>query len=727
MIGFSFYRVTSLPDKPFDKSPILDILGEDRFLLIYDFSRKFTLLGIEQSIKISSISSSIPGINFVKDDFKLDNAYNILPVFRRQQELEKPMLSDIFDVSIERGYLGILFVPLNIEKTKPGKQYIEKVLSKREAGQTKSFLTSAISKRSNTAFHTENFKDSEELLFLTEVLESINASILRNGVTYNVYFVLNDKEVETYVRSRFLIFSKYELNKKTKALPLGSSITKNFINFYGKCDILYTMPVANFNFSGNIEIGTMMKEAVFDTKEIVSVDLSSLNLGTIITGLPGTGKTMETMSLLDQIASSHNTKICIISPTNEWNRFAQSHNFYLVKIFDEKTPINFFRCPGTANKEKFYEDLAMILSSSSNAGPYRNPMEKCMLNAFRKIYGKERNPDPVKVYEAIEDSVRKFHAKKSNVGYKYSKHGENIRSALENLRAILSRSEYCSKDGIKMEDMLDKSIVFDLSNVSANSKSYIYALLLGQMYALCSEYDNDGDNKLCFLLCLEEAQIVFKEKDNAAVQDLKYRIQDFRKQGIGLMLLTHNVNDIEVSIRRLCQTKLYLKQAADVAQVAAKDLTFSYVKEEEVVQKLKHLDSRLGALTYVAKTEEEKKACDTIFIRTRNFTQKEEFSNEIENYLSSLSLKTPKKINSQLYIEANVNSDMQKEIILNMKKARITLFGDENIDVDIVGNILPCFEGLFEGKEYTLQLLDKRDKPLLSQKTIAKKEIRIKI
>ena len=103
-------------------------------------------------------------------------------------------------------------------------------------------------------------------------------------------------------------------------------------------------------------------------------------------------------------------------------------------------------------------------------------------------------------------------------------------------------------------------------------------------------------------------------QNTAAVEDIKYRLQDFRKKGIGLMLMMHNINDIDPNIRRLCQIKLYLKQASDVAPIACKDLVFTYAEDSEVVSKLKHLNSRTGALNYVVKNGDDKLSQDTIFI-----------------------------------------------------------------------------------------------------------------
>jgi hypothetical protein len=175
--------------------------------------------------------------------------------------------------------------------------------------------------------------------------------------------------------------------------------------------------------------------------------------------------------------------------------------------------------------------LAIILSSAAGAGPYKRPMEKCMLNAFRIVYRDTSNPDPIEVYEQIEESIIRLHGKRTNAGVKYTKHGENIKAALESLRIILNNPNYSTKNSIKFEELLTGGAVFDMSAASTATRSFLYALILNQLYAITSSFDTKGDEELRMLICIEEAQIIFKEETSPAVEDLKQRIQDFRKRG----------------------------------------------------------------------------------------------------------------------------------------------------------------------------------------------------
>ncbi|EQD45973.1 hypothetical protein B2A_09061, partial [mine drainage metagenome] len=201
----------------------------------------------------------------------------------------------------------------------------------------------------------------------------------------------------------------------------------------------------------------------------------------------------------------------------------------------------------------------------SNAGPYRNSIEKVLLSAFNKSYKDTKDPDPNTVYSNIELAVIEQHAKVTNTSIKYTKHGENIKAALQNLRLIISRPEFAYNNGIDFRSIIERGAVFDLSNVSNNMKPFFYALILNQIYGFAESFDIYGDSKLRMLICLEEAQVVFSnDAESAANQDLENRVQNFRKKGIGLFLITHNATDISPRIRRLLQFKMYFRQSADV-------------------------------------------------------------------------------------------------------------------------------------------------------------------
>ncbi|MDE1810855.1 MAG: hypothetical protein KGH66_02340, partial [Candidatus Micrarchaeota archaeon] len=317
-----------------------------------------------------------------------------------------------------------------------------------------------------------------------------------------------------------------------------------------------------------------------------------------------------------------------------------------------------------------------------------------------------------------------LHAKTTNSGVKYTKHGENIRSALENLRAILSLPAYSAVDGIKIGDMATNGVVFDLSKVSSSSKAYLYALILNQVYALISCLDLVGDSQLRILICIEEAQLIFGTKDNAATQDIKQRIQDFRKQGVGILMLTHNVTDIDPSLRRLCQTKLYLKQAPDVAPIAAKDMVFTHSEDEDVILKLKLLVSGTGALSYVTKVGEQKLPNDTIFISTKQYVAPKYSANtKVAEYMQKYGLKVSKPISSNISLKCYSEEDTKA--FSEVKVLRIIYLSETIFECSAETRYSAA--ELLDGRGYMLQLLGKRNRIIAQTQVVAKSDIIIEL
>lgn len=731
----SYFRVSGFPDKGFDPVKIFEIVGKESFALIYDIKNSISLLGVSSKNSnkiIKQMTNGIPGMEFeqMRCSF-LDNIeYSSFSIYRKTEEFGSKFFYDVFDVLSRQDFIAILFVNTLIEEAGSTKKQLEDLLSSKNIRETESSLKSILSKRVNSTSQRDLYYDSEEKLMLNFAIESLNEAILTNGLTYKIFFIIpaNSSEINDYIAKRFLLLSEYKLYKKDfkevvgflsnkPSIPFGTDYLKEFINFYGFYTPNHTLHTYLPALNGGIPIGKFVKEGVAETDTEVRIDPSSINLGFIITGLPGSGKTREVMSVIRSLFDYYAGKkpaIFIITPSNEWQNFALSHDMFFIKLYRDSTPINFFRCPNTIEVEKFYENLAMILSAAANAGPYRNPMEKSLLNAFRKVYNIDNIPNPISVYEEIEESIINYHGKRSAGGdVKYTKHGENIKSALENLRGILAKPQYCVKNGIRLEDFVDNGAIFDVSATSGGTRAQLYALILNQIYAIAGRFDTNGDNELRLLICIEEAQLIFKEEDSPAVEDVKQRIQDFRKQGIGLVLITHNVNDIDIGIRRLCQLKLYLKQAADTAVLASRDLIFGSVEQEDVLLKLKTLSSRMGAFSYVSKTGKEKKQQDTIFINTNSYESRDSSKNynPLVDYIAKSNFKQASTINCRINLKS-VNYDAIKtKELMGYHSVKLSFLGEDLYNLKFAE--LPNYNlTLLKDMDYRISVLNARGKML---------------
>ena len=728
---------TAVPDKDFQRNILLDRLGNRSFALIYDFETRRTRLHIasdDADVVVESIEESVPGLEFLPFDgshITGRTRASLVQFYRHiDDDSETLQLSDVFETGADVGLLCFIFVPQTYESAGASKRYIEMVLS--ETVTRESSVVTGI-KHTSTSLNRELFKNSEETAMLKEIVESANESILSNGIVYKAFVAVvgTPPSVAEYVRSKFLVLSSRETTftsvdalvgeaGKMDGLPLGRSHVVRFVNFYGGHAISYTIPTTHAETKGGIEIGNVMASGVHESRVRAAVDRSTFNLGMIISGLPGSGKTHLAMHVLDSIISvAERPKIAIISQTDEWDGFAGAHKMHLVRLCNGTVPINLFRCPEGIDTVRFGEDLAMVLAAAADAGPYMRPMEKCLVNAFRKVYaGRNREPDPATVYEEIQESIIRLHGKRTATGVKYTKHGENIKSALEHLADILRMPEYSLAEGVRIEELISNGVVFDLSLASIKTKAYFYALLLNQLYATASKLDSNGDDELRMLICIEEAQLVFGDEDSAAVEDIRYRLQDFRKRGIGLMLITHNVVDIDPGIRRLCQLKVYFKQAADIAPIAARDLVFSGVKDEDVIQKLKHLNSRTGAFSFVDKRGYEKVASDTVFIRT-GFYQAGAIPEKcvIDEYMATRGIGMPGAVDTTVL----VNKAQACRTMRHPPVAIRVSFVDETVAtllVDTAKDYMTFSLKLSGGRLYTFESID--DRGIAMDKIVAK-------
>lgn len=732
----NFYSIKELPGKGADGGKIFETLGNQNFLLVYDFRNTLTIIGLggeDPNKTKNKLINEIPGIGLSSINFQTFGEELIAyPIYRKIDEFDRKPFCDVFDIIPDKGFIAILFVNISTKEIDSVKTHLEDVLSAKIVRETEySKMTS--NNRAAATVQRDLYRGSEEKLMLDNIVGSLNKSILSNGLAYRIFLIApnENEQLHEYINTHFLVLNKYNLGKckvneaidylsNRQSLAFGIDYAKEFVNFYGSHNINHTLPTLLPLKDDGIEIGKFMKDGILETDFDIRIDPSALNLGFIITGLPGSGKTREAMFLIDSILKENRvrkTAVFIITPTKEWKEFALAHNMYFIKLYDDNTPINFFRCPKTIEAEKFYGNLAMILSSAANAGPYRNPIEKCLLNAFRKVYIEDLSPEPTRVYDEIEESIIKYHGKRTSNDVKYTKHGENIKSALENLRGILSMQQYSVREGVKFEDFLENGAIFDISSASVNTKMQLYALVLNQIYALAANFDEKGDNELRLVLCLEEAQTIFGDATSPAVQDVKQRIQDFRKQGIGLMLLTHNVTDIEVGIRRLCQLKLYLKQAPDTALIASKDLIFTTTESEDVVLKLKTLGSQIGACSYISKIGKEKRQQDTIFLKTGEYEPiiNTDSYNPLNYYVKKLDLDVSRIIESKIAFRFGTYEKLKSTELDDSYSIRLFFLGEELAKVKLNKLDSTSFP-LLENKEYKIQILNK--KKLLKEFTI---------
>ncbi len=618
-------RITGMPTG-MENERLVDAMLGGRFMLCHSLASKELFLVTESGA--GHLRAALPGLEL--DDVQpprvnYDGALCIVAV----PVGERNRLDGIYSMLGGADACIIAsFVPMRRGDAERARRSIEEALSGMETAITESRSSRADASSESASRHMDSYRGSDEKDVLLSSLAALKSISLTSGTAYKaLLFVLGDKEApEAYISSKLLVLEKrrreagsiesiWEQAEKLDAFPCDSMLAARMFclpnTVRGNVTISAQAPIA-----GEVALGNYMSASASATDEIAGTSASALNLGTLITGVPGTGKSMAAMHIARQVSRIKGAGIAILSPTDEWNAFGNETGMRVVTLYDRRTCFNFFKCDSQIGIESFYESLAMLLASASEAGPYTSSLEKCLLPAFRRAYEKLRDPDPLDVYDRVEEAVLEQHGKKTGAGARYTKHGENVRSALANLRAILNRPEFSKREGVDMKELLKEGVVFDLSKVSSKMKPFLYALILNQIYSVAEELDTLGYRELRLLACIEEAQLVFEARDgSAATTDLLQRIQDFRKRGVGLVLVAHSPTDIAQEVRRMLQTKLYFRQSADVAKLAANDLAFGEDDKDALVEKLKRLQQRVCALDYITDKRGEREHAGSVFIR----------------------------------------------------------------------------------------------------------------
>ena len=615
-------EVSALPKLFSNKDFISAMLGS-QFLICHDLERSRTFMATCNSDGIMRLGRLVTGISFREADsrtIELRNPLYIEGYCPGREERKGVQVEETFsDLYLLFGNTNmrfmVSFVPSGPGEIGSVKRRVERLASSRSVRMTR-MMGSRQAASSSESVQMDLYYGSDERLILLELLEMLNKAALNNGISYKVGFVIDGDYGKCgfldYLMSKILVFDKSAVNERNldgifgflgsaDAIPLSCEHAARLLQFSNRITREEMIPTAFSGSVGDIELGEFLEGANTGRGETVRLDTRIFNLGTIISGMPGSGKTATAMGLLNQLAVRSGANAVMISPTKEWNGLGRELGMRIIRIYDDQTRINFFKCDSGINIGRFYENLAMLIASASNAGPYRNSLEKSLLAAFHKAYGRTTAPDPAAVYDEIENAVIEQHGKKNSVEVTFTKHGENIMAALEDLRLMLLRPQFAYAEGIDFNDLLKAGVVFDLSQVSNNMKPFFYALILNQVYSLADALDENGNDKLRMMMCLEEAQLVFDNtEESAASMDLKQRIQDFRKKGVGLFMITHNITDIDIGIRRLCQIKLYFRQSSDVTKFACNDLIFPEDQKEQIIDKLKRLPQGVCALSYMA-------------------------------------------------------------------------------------------------------------------------------
>ncbi len=627
----NMFKLGAVPSTPFDVSLITRKLRGIMFSVLYDFRDMETFIITAKVSRrvIESILSTIVGLDFIhvgvphhlalkdfwsctafpaKGQFVVDDPYSTQKI-QQEDYVKPPPLADLFNAL--SGYdarLLVTFHPAAEEEVVREIEGCEKTISSSERGarsgvsmDVPAFLTPKMTSESRDK---KLYKDTLRAAYTSERLTMLNKSLVTGDSIFRVAAVGFGGDQEIIKQQFFTKFPVYQLSLKQNevdSLNYGIPIDRGEIisGEYAGGLILFTSDTAPENivvdippiqqiFREGVFLGNEMLKGVNLTEKKIRFHKSAFNVHSEISGMQGMGKTTLATMLADY-ALEEKVGTVVLTPDSEWSRLGREKKDIIIVPFRKNPPINLIQRPRDVPADIFYQNLSILLSSAAGAGPYTRPLRSVLLNAFTKLYGENPDPSLSEVYTAIDDAIEEmFGLVNWKTGEKtFDKYGQNLRSSMEAFRQILLKDNYRVREGIRIDDCIRQGCVFDLSGVSDLIRPLIYAFLLSQIFSrVMVRFDEKGDMDPRLLIIVEEAHLVFREErhhretgEEEATRELESRLGQLRQRGVGVMLITHFINQLAEGVRRHTQSRFVFKQDSIGAEDAVKDLAFDPMKE----------------------------------------------------------------------------------------------------------------------------------------------------
>lgn len=352
-------------------------------------------------------------------------------------------------------------------------------------------------------------------------------------------------------------------------LPIGSDrIAAGLkINEAGKGSKTYDYGVIN---AGDIAVGTLKSSSNRDT---IGFELKDLAKHMLVVGMPGSGKTTFSVSLLDRLWKEHNIPFLVIEPAkNEYRALIKS--IPELQIF---TPGKNFISPFVFNpfvppKNVKLETYKSTLKTAFEAGvSMSTPLDKIFEESINNCYSDFRwldtytSDDKGRIFN-ISDFIKCFQQTFDEIGY--TGDARNIgRAGVVRLNSLVTLFDnYFS---IPIEDILQKPTVIELAAIeNSDQKALIIALLLLSVLAYVNA-NYVGEGGLKNVILLEEAHVLLDADSNAGQGDanpsavaqrlVKRMLAEIRSYGVGIIVADQSPRKVSTDVVALTDMKLVFR------------------------------------------------------------------------------------------------------------------------------------------------------------------------
>ena len=401
----------------------------------------------------------------------------------------------------------------------------------------------------------------------------LNLSELNTRQNYHSFPWVLDEAIFEESEDKSVGFENFRLSRIISAdeaselfrLPIGNDTITAGLNIL-KFERFNKTYLDNVIDGGDISMGSLRNSP----NNRIGISLKDLTKHMLIVGMPGSGKTTFSISLLDRLWKEHGIPFLIIEPVkNEYRALIDSIPELQIytpgKNGVSPFPFNPFSPPKNVVLESYKSTLKTAFEASvSMSSPLDRIFEDAISNCYSDFNWLDTNTiDDGGVIFNISDFIKCFQKTFDSIGY--TGDAKNIgRAGLVRLQGIVKLFD--TYNAIPMEDVLKKPTLIELSAIENHKeKSLIISLILLRMLAYVNANYSSG-NSLKNVLLLEEAHVLLgvdsrsvegeADPGRVAQELFKRMLAEIRSYGVGIVVADQSPRKVSTDIVGLTNIKM---------------------------------------------------------------------------------------------------------------------------------------------------------------------------
>lgn len=411
-------------------------------------------------------------------------------------------------------------------------------------------------------FSNDSIRIKENFIQLPWVISELLVQTDRNPYIWSQESVFQNFYRLPYIITSEEAVSLFRLPIGTQRISAGLPITEteSTSKTYGD----------NLINAGDIEIGYLKSSGEKDT---IGISLKDLAKHMLVVGMPGSGKTTFSVSLLDRLWKDHHIPFLVIEPAkNEYRALIQSipelQVFTPGKNFISPFVFNPFVPPKNVMLETYKSTLKTAFAAAVSMS---TPLDKIFEESINNCYSDFRWLDTYTIDDKglifnISDFIKCFQNTFDAIGY--TGDARNIgRAGVVRLNSLINLFDnYYS---IPIQDLLEKPTIIELAAIeNSDEKALIISLLLLSILAYVNA-NYVGEGGLKNLILLEEAHVLLDADSNLGQGDanpsaiaqglIKRMLAEIRSYGVGIVIADQSPRKVSTDVVALTDMKMVFR------------------------------------------------------------------------------------------------------------------------------------------------------------------------